>query len=269
MAERVAVIGLGVTGQSIVRYFKHSGTVSEVVVLDTRSPDEDLSRKYAHVDIRWGSSVFPKERFDKIVVSPGLSMESCLMKSAIASGAPVLSDIDLFFELVQAPVLGITGTNGKSTVTSLVGHMLQCVGQNVGVGGNLGEAALDLMVKRGNDKTAFGQKLLDLDGNHQKVATSRIEIDQARLLTLKAAWMMDELGVKAARSEIAQIKVVAPNVAQNVLDRAIQMHGAAGVSDDFPLAAMWAHNRTLRLADGPDEVHLRTVARLERRRCST
>ncbi len=125
------------------------------------------------------------------------------------------------------------------------------------------EAALKMMVARGLSKTAFGKRLVELDGNRQKIAESRVEIDQARLLTMKAAWMMDEGGTKSARSEIAQIKVVAPNMAQRVLDRAIQMHGAAGVSDDFPLATMWAWNRVLRIVDGPDEVHLRTIARQE------
>ena len=98
---------------------------------------------------------------------------------------------------------------------------------------------------------------------HERIADARCLIDQARLLTLKAAYMMDTVGNKVARAEIAMIKVVAPNVAQQVLDWAIQAHGAAGVSDDFPLAYQWAGNRTLRLADGPDEVHRNAVAKLE------
>jgi acyl-CoA dehydrogenase len=98
------------------------------------------------------------------------------------------------------------------------------------------------------------------------IADSRIEIEQARLLTLKAAWLMDTAGNKGARIEISAIKVVAPNVALRVVDRAIQAHGGGGVSDDFPLAAMWAGLRTLRFADGPDEVHRMQVARRELRR---
>lgn len=125
------------------------------------------------------------------------------------------------------------------------------------------ERALHLMVKRSKERVAFGKALADQGVVRTWIADSRMEIEQARLLTLKAAYMMDEYGNKAARKEIAMIKVVAPNVAQRVLDRAIQLFGAAGVSEDYPLAAHFANIRTLRLADGPDEVHRDSIARLE------
>lgn len=125
------------------------------------------------------------------------------------------------------------------------------------------ERALELMIRRGITRDAFGKPLVELGGNYDKIADARINIEMARLLTLKAAYMMDTVGNKIARSEIAQIKVAVPNIACKVIDDAIQMHGGAGVSQVFPLAKMYAGMRTLRLADGPDEVHRRTVARLE------
>jgi acyl-CoA dehydrogenase len=117
-------------------------------------------------------------------------------------------------------------------------------------------------------RVAFGRKLSDHGVIRQYIADSRMEIDQARLLTLKAAYMMDVAGNKAARAEIAMIKVVAPNMAQRVIDRAIQVHGGAGVCQDFGLASSWAWARALRLADGPDEVHRDQIARLELRKHS-
>ena len=125
------------------------------------------------------------------------------------------------------------------------------------------ERALELMCQRLSSRVAFGKPIAAQGVWHERIAEARMQIEQARLLTLKAAWMMDTVGNKAARGEIAMIKVVAPNVALQVLDWAIQAHGAAGVSDDFPLAYAWASQRTLRLADGPDEVHNRAIARLE------
>ncbi len=125
------------------------------------------------------------------------------------------------------------------------------------------ERALEEMCKRVQNRTAFGKKLAEQGVIQQWIANSRIEIEQARLLTLKAAYMMDTVGNKEAKGEIAMIKVVAPNMALKVIDRAIQALGGAGVSDDFPLAASWANIRTLRLADGPDEVHQRAIARYE------
>ena len=125
------------------------------------------------------------------------------------------------------------------------------------------EKALDLMCTRSLTREAFGKPLAELGGNYDVIADSRIEIEMCRLLTYKAAWLMDTIGNKAARDAISQIKVAVPNMALRVIDRAIQMHGAAGVSQDFPLAALWTSQRTLRLADGPDAVHRRVVARKE------
>jgi acyl-CoA dehydrogenase len=125
------------------------------------------------------------------------------------------------------------------------------------------EKALDLMCERSLSRDAFGKPLAELGGNYDVIADSRIEIEMCRLLTYKAAWLMDTIGNKAARDAISQIKVAVPNMALRVIDRAIQMHGAAGVSQDFPLAALWTGQRTLRLADGPDEVHRRVIARKE------
>ncbi len=127
------------------------------------------------------------------------------------------------------------------------------------------ERSLEALCRRAADRTAFGKKLSEQGVVRQAIADSRIEIEQARLLTLKAAWMMDHVGNKEARAEIAMIKVVAPSMALRVIDRAIQVFGGAGVCDDFPLAAAWADARTLRLADGPDEVHRESIAKIELR----
>ena len=125
------------------------------------------------------------------------------------------------------------------------------------------ERALELMVKRLASREAFGKPILRQSVWQQRIGEARTNLEMARLLTLKAAWMMDKVGNKAARAEIAMIKVAAPKMALKIIDDAIQAHGGAGVSDDFPLAMMYAHLRTLRIADGPDEVHNRTIAFLE------
>ena len=139
-------------------------------------------------------------------------------------------------------------------------HCMRAIGQ--------AEKALELMIRRSKARTAFGKELTELGANYDIIANCRMEIEQSRLLCLKAAWMMDTAGVKAAQPWISQIKVVAPLMALNVIDEAIQMHGGMGISQDTPLAHMWTHVRTLRLADGPDAVHRRQVARAELRRYS-
>jgi alkylation response protein AidB-like acyl-CoA dehydrogenase len=125
------------------------------------------------------------------------------------------------------------------------------------------ERALTLLCARATKRTAFGKPLIQLGGNADIVADLRIAIEQARLLTLKAAWLIDTRGVKAAMSEISQIKVIVPAVVQKAADAAMQIHGGAGVSGDFPLAALYAYSRVLRLADGPDEVHRGVIAKME------
>jgi acyl-CoA dehydrogenase len=125
------------------------------------------------------------------------------------------------------------------------------------------ERSLEAMCRRVKSRVAFGKPLSEQGTIRAEIADARMEIEQARLLTLKAAYMMDTVGNKVARAEIAMIKVVAPNMALRVIDRAIQAHGGAGVSDDFGLGLAWAHSRTLRLADGPDEVHREAIAKIE------
>jgi len=137
-------------------------------------------------------------------------------------------------------------------------HCMRCIG--------VAERALELMCRRSQNRVAFGRPIAEQGTVRADIACSRTEIDQARLLTLKAAYMMDTVGNKAAQTEIAMIKVVAPNVALRVLDRAIQVHGGMGVSQDTFLAAAWANVRTLRLADGPDEVHTEAIAKWELRK---
>ncbi|MEO7350716.1 MAG: acyl-CoA dehydrogenase family protein [Marmoricola sp.] len=136
-----------------------------------------------------------------------------------------------------------------------VHHCMRLIGQ--------AEVALELAIKRGLSRTAFGKPLVNLGGNRERIADARIAIDQARLLVLNAAWKLDVGGPLNALSEVSQIKVIVPNVAQQVIDMAIQLHGGGGLSSDVPLSAMWTNARALRLADGPDEVHRGVVARLE------
>lgn len=128
------------------------------------------------------------------------------------------------------------------------------------------ERALQLMIERASEREAFGKPLINLGGNRDIIANARIDIEQARLLVLKTAYLLDTVGVMGALSEVSQIKVIAPNLACRIIDQAIQIHGGKGLSNDTPLAAMYAYARILRLADGPDEVHRGVVAKLELRK---
>jgi acyl-CoA dehydrogenase len=169
------------------------------------------------------------------------------------------------FDEVRVPVANLIGEEGGGFAIAQarlgpgrIHHCMRALG--------MAERGLELMTARAASRTAFGRTIAEQGVVQQWIAESRIEIEQARLLVLKTAWLMDTVGSRGARTEIAAIKVVAPRVACAVLDRAIQVHGGAGVSDDVPLAGWYAGARTLRIADGPDEVHLMSVARQELRR---
>ncbi|HEU0196899.1 MAG TPA: acyl-CoA dehydrogenase family protein, partial [Nevskiaceae bacterium] len=169
---------------------------------------------------------------------------------------------EIDFKDVHVPVTDLLKGEGEGFAISQArlgpGRIHHCM-RSIG----MAERALQMLCERALSRTTFGKPIADNANIRDWIAEARIDIEMIRLLTLKAAYMMDTVGNKAAKTEIAAIKVVAPNVALKIVDRAIQVHGAGGVTDDFPLASAWAHLRTLRLADGPDEVHKRAIARYE------
>jgi acyl-CoA dehydrogenase len=189
----------------------------------------------------------------------------------VVRGLPVFGYSDqeghaeLRFENVRVPAENILAGEGQGFLISQarlgpgrIHHCMRAVGA--------AERALELMCSRALARETFGAPVATRSNVQDWIAEARIEIEMLRLLAMKTAWLMDTVGNKHARTEIAAIKVAAPNVALKIIDRAIQVHGGGGVSDDFPLASMYAHMRTLRLADGPDEVHKMTIARHELRR---
>jgi len=194
--------------------------------------------------------------------SPGFSIVRTLPVYGHDAGG---GHAETLFEDVRVPAEYVLGEEGGGFAIAQarlgpgrIHHCMRLIGA--------AERSLELMCARAQQRVAFGKPLADQGVVQNNVAESRIEIEQARLLTMKAAWLMDTVGAKGARFEIAAIKVVAARMATSVIDRAIQLFGGAGVTDDWPLVGMWTYARTIRLADGPDEVHLMTIARRELRK---
>ncbi|MDC0713325.1 acyl-CoA dehydrogenase family protein [Stigmatella sp. ncwal1] len=221
---------------------------AKVAIFMGRTADDSVGRHHQHSMV-----LVPLD-------APGVVIQRML---------PVYGDYDaphghgeIHFENVRLPRSSLLVGPGKGFEIAQgrlgpgrIHHCMRCIGA--------AERALELMIDRGMSRTAFGKPLLNLGGNRERVADARVAIDQARLLTLYAAWKLDEAGALGAMSEISAIKVVAPNVLQKVVDDAIQIHGGAGVSRDTPLAGFFAQARSLRIADGPDEVHKGVIARIE------
>ncbi len=207
--------------------------------------------------------------------APRHSQQSMILVPASTPGITILRPLSVFgyddaphghmevdFKDVRVPASSILLGEGRGFEIAQgrlgpgrIHHCMRLIG--------IAERALRLMCERAVSRTAFGKTIAQQTVTQERIAEARCMIDQARLLTLKAAWMMDKAGNKSAKAEIAMIKVVAPNMACQVIDWAMQVHGGGGVSQDFPLASFYAHARTLRFADGPDEVHRNAIAKLE------
>ncbi|WP_459547485.1 acyl-CoA dehydrogenase family protein [Nocardia sp. X0981] len=206
--------------------------------------------------------------------APTHRQQSMMVVPIDAPGVTVVRNLPVFgyidreghaeidFRDVRVPVTDVLKGEGEGFAISQarlgpgrIHHAMRAIG--------MAERALELMCARADSRTTFGRKVSERANIRDWIAEARIDIEQARLLTLKTAWLMDTVGNKEARTEIAAIKIAAPVMALRIVDRAIQVYGAAGVTEDFPLASMYAHLRTLRIADGPDEVHKMTIARVE------
>jgi acyl-CoA dehydrogenase len=236
---------------------------------------------------KWWASGTLRERCKILIVmgktdpdGPAFKQQSMILVPKDTPGVQIVRNLPVFgyvdqeghaeivFEDARVPASNLISEEGHGFLIAQarlgpgrIHHCMRCIGA--------AERALELMCLRASQRVTFGQPVAERANIQDWIAESRIEIDMARLLTLNAAWLMDTVGNKHARTEISAIKVAAPEVALRVVDRAIQVHGGGGVSDDFPLATMYAHLRTLRLADGPDEVHKRSIARRELRRVAT
>jgi acyl-CoA dehydrogenase len=236
---------------------------------------------------KWWASGALRERCKVFIVmgktdpdGPTFKQQSMILVPRDTPGVTIVRNLPVFgyvdqeghaeivFEDARVPAANLISEEGHGFLIAQarlgpgrIHHCMRCIGA--------AERALELMCRRASERVTFGQPVAERANVQDWIAESRIEIDMARLLTLNAAWLMDTVGNKHARTEISAIKVAAPDVALRVVDRAIQVHGGGGVSDDFPLATMYAHLRTLRLADGPDEVHKRSIARRELRRLAT
>jgi acyl-CoA dehydrogenase len=207
----------------------------------------------------------PYHRQSMILVpldTPGVTVKRPLSVFGYDDGG---GDAEVLFENVRVPAGNLLGTEGSGFTLAQArlgpGRIHHCM-RSIG----MAERAFDLMCERAHARVAFGKRLAEQGVVQDLIAESRIEIEQARLLVLKTAWLMDTVGNKGARVEVSAIKVIAPRLACTVIDRAMQVHGGAGVSQDTPLARMYAGARSLRIADGPDDVHKMTIARRELRR---
>ena len=240
--------GYRLTGR---KWFSSNGMhphLGVLIVMGKTSPDADRHRQQSML-------VVPAD-------APGVTVERNLPVFGYhdREGHAEISFDDVF--VPDTDILGGEGEGFRISQDRLgPGRIHHCM-RSIGIA----ERALELLCRRAESRTTFGKKLADRDNIRDRIAEARISIESARLLTMKAAWLMDTVGNKAARQEIAAIKVLAPRVALEVVDKAIQVHGGEGVTNDTPLAGMYAGLRTLRFADGPDEVHLMTIARAELRK---